>query len=1154
MPIAGFANVANAPPWNVGVTPDLRRHFIVSGSGNLTFGGPGTGTLTLDGNVTTNANYRGGVEVLGGQFAMQHGSAIIRCRAIEGGGVAVRDTGTIFNMTGGTIGHATDNAQGNRAENGGGVWVGNGATFHMQPPAGGGTGGQISRNSIAQISHHGGGGVRVDGGIFIMDSGSIRHNEVPNATWGGGVCIVNGGSFTMSGGEIYNNAAESGGGVGLRHATSIFNMTGGTIRNNAARQTGAPNGAGGGMRISYGATFNMHTGAVIRNNTANAGGAGVFAGHTNLHPGGTANFTMHGGIIENNTVVYGGVWNGGGVLMSIGNFVMHDGIIRNNAAPTGGGVHLASHQVTGAPVGNAVFNMHGGQIYNNRYAGRNAAGDGVGSITEGGGVRVSSVRSVFTMTGGTIGGTTAAHANTAVDGGGVWVSNGATFNMAPGTVTIDGVTTRTYGRIIGNQATGTSTSSGDGGGVHIRDSGTTFTMSDGIIGGPIGSGMRNTANRGGGVYIRSGASFSMVQGSVTIGGTTTNTSGIIEGNLASSSGLQDGYNGNGGGVFMRSNTSTFVMSTGTIRHNTANEGGGATISQGSTFTMSGTSRIESNIAEDPTGIRLFEFGTGGGVYVSSNSTFVMYNGTIYNNDARMGSVAGPPGSGSGNSGGGGVRLIGGSTFTMHDGLIDSNISLNSVGGGISMTDTGTTTIIHGGTISNNRARGAGGIRVTGNTTLEMRGGVIYGNVAHYANTTRSSAGLGGGVLVTGANAVFNFYSGTIGGDIGCPPDCDVHASGDCDPALGNRARYGGGVWVGGPGSPPSGNNTVASGYFNLRGSANKYITGNMAQNDGGGVFLAWARNPATNSVTLGQMRMQQTTPIATNLHITNNSADNMGGGIFTAHHGDYPDPLTLTAGISTYFRNITLSANTRFSGNTALFMAVPPINLNVPAGNYAVILPDIEWDSNFLSPPSTHPGYHHPLNNFDINFQNEMIEFEFIKTDNVANPYQGDRLEGAVFQLYWRPNDSTAWAIAGTQVVSDSDGVVEFMLSTVGEYRLVEVIPPPLFAPTFGYWILETTTTGGVTTVTVVHSHGGNPEFIQEYDDYGYEWWWVGNRPNFALPLTGGAGISIILALSGATLVAVGVIAFVVLKKRNAYATSSHFTKDGKSYRFKKLY
>ena len=99
---------------------------------------------------------------------------------------------------------------------------------------------------------------------------------------------------------------------------------------------------------------------------------------------------------------------------------------------------------------------------------------------------------------------------------------------------------------------------------------------------------------------------------------------------------------------------------------------------------------------------------GGGVYVGSG-TFTMSGGSISGNNANLG---------------GGVYAAG--TFTMNGGSISSNEA--TYGGGVYM-NTSTSFYMYGGSITNNEATsGAGGVRVSSNCNMTVRGDVnITGN-------------------------------------------------------------------------------------------------------------------------------------------------------------------------------------------------------------------------------------------------------------------------------------------------------------------------------------------------------------------------------------------------------------------------------------------
>ena len=328
--------------------------------------------------------------------------------------------------------------------------------------------------------------------------------------------------FTMYGGEISGNKVSYGGGVRVSDPYSTFTMLGGIITNNEAT-----NGGGGGVYIG-GGRFEMSGSAVItRNKTASSlGGGGVFMnGSDTVYA--LNEFIMSGNaVISENTATNG---NGGGVYMNSAPEVTMNGgsITGNTAANNGGGVYAFS----------GTFTMNDGTIAGNKATAKN-----------GGGVYANG-STAFTVKGGTIGGSTAADANAAKYGGGVYVKNG-TFTMSGGKVT-------------GNSA------SKDGGGVRL-DKGT-FNMSGSAV---IS---RNTADGYGGGVDANDGSFTMSGGSIT-GNTTTNESPNWSG---------------GGGVFVFDD-GKFTMSGGSITGNNAIRGGGVELVGSGTMTVSGSVQITNN--------------------------------------------------------------------------------------------------------------------------------------------------------------------------------------------------------------------------------------------------------------------------------------------------------------------------------------------------------------------------------------------------------------------------------------------------------------------------------------------------------------------------------------------------------------------------------
>ena len=110
--------------------------------------------------------------------------------------------------------------------------------------------------------------VTMDGGTFIMNSGSITGNTVTSSGNGGGVTSY--GTFTMNGGKISGNTANQGGGV---VTNGTFTMNGGEVSGNTASGTGT---YGGGGVFVGGNTFTMNGGKISGNTATSGAGGGVY--------------------------------------------------------------------------------------------------------------------------------------------------------------------------------------------------------------------------------------------------------------------------------------------------------------------------------------------------------------------------------------------------------------------------------------------------------------------------------------------------------------------------------------------------------------------------------------------------------------------------------------------------------------------------------------------------------------------------------------------------------------------------------------------------------------------------------------------------------------------------------------------------------------
>ena len=354
---------------------------------------------------------------------------------------------------------------------------------------------------------------------------------------------VSGGTFNMYGGTVCGGSLGSGGGVHVSSGT--FNMYGGRISGNVSKDTS--DGGGGGVYVCNSSTFNMSGNAAVSGNTAQYGG-GVYLSSNSA-------FSMrdHAAISGNSAAM-----TGGGVFVSSGSITMSSdaAISGNSAGNNGGGIYISYPGTftmeNGTVSGNSAANNGGGVYVHNSGAFTMNSGSisGNRATKNGGGVYVENIGTAFTMKDGTIGGSTAADANAAKYGGGVYISNG--------TFTISG------GKVTGNSAVE------DGGGVRLSKG--TFNMSGSAV---IS---RNTADGyGGGVDVNNGT-FNMSGGSIT-GNTTTNDSPNWCG---------------GGGVFVYDG-GKFTMSGGSITGNNSLRGAGVELTGSSSeMTVSGSVQITDN--------------------------------------------------------------------------------------------------------------------------------------------------------------------------------------------------------------------------------------------------------------------------------------------------------------------------------------------------------------------------------------------------------------------------------------------------------------------------------------------------------------------------------------------------------------------------------
>jgi len=562
---------------------------------------------------------------------------------------------------------------------------------------------------------------------------------------------------------------------------------------------------------------------------------------------------------------------------------------------------------------------------------------------------------------------------------------------------------------------------------------------------------RNIADNGGGVYFNPAGNDSKI---------SICSDAAIEYNVArisAGSSSVAATSGSGGGLYV--NRGILILAGGNISGNIAQTNGGGLFLAAQAALQDDTiidTQIDNNMAgfilNSGVAIRSARDGFGGGVYfevtesdaqetliiggdseISGNEAggdgggiwLVRFDEVILNNNVEInenaagrygGGIFFAPGSGTltinnnvtinGNASaqdGGGVYL-GSGELVINDGLINDNTAENH-GGGVYISDA--QVVMNGGTIGTNQATRGGGVYLAedGLFTMDIYTGSVNNDedVGFFARIGRAFM------------AAFRFVASIFDSD-----ESDVSDGGIIDNISEQR---GGGVYI-----------EDGAAFAMLDGR----VSGNISEQDGGGIYVEFA-----GSVILEAGYM------------TDNSAiEGDGGAIFTDNH-EYINPLSVDGiGAALYYRNLNISLDITFDGNSAWSSFSPPVNALTTG------IPDSSQSINM-----------HPLNNYDINFMPEVLLLRFFKTDMdiYTNPNDAEFLYYALFHLY----DSNNMLVATQH--SDSNGLVFFTyeFSMNVQYRLIEQSAPEGYVRPTGYWIITIDEFG---TKTIVEQ-GGNHAF-----------------------------------------------------------------------------
>ena len=280
-----------------------------------------------------------------------------------------------------------------------------------------------------------------------------------------------------------------------------------------------------------------------------------------------------------------------------GNITVTGGVITHSSGKNGSGIFME---------GNGTFTMYGGTICGN-----------YNSTAAGAGVRAT--KSKIIMFGGAISGNVAGSSDSNKNGGGVYLNgDGSSFDMFDNAKITDN-TAKGFGggvsmtggasgkvsftmsgnaKITGNMCTGSAC-----GGAGVYATNGEITMNDSATISDNSS--QSAIGYGGGVFVSKNATFTM------------NDNATISGNSAYVTSTSY-RNNTGGGVLVFGGT--FIMNSGSIRDNMAENGAGVYVGEsGSTpgaFTMNGGTITNNKVIG----------GNGGGVYVIDTATFKIANG------------------------------------------------------------------------------------------------------------------------------------------------------------------------------------------------------------------------------------------------------------------------------------------------------------------------------------------------------------------------------------------------------------------------------------------------------------------------------------------------------------------------------------------------
>lgn len=532
---------------------------------------------------------------------------------------------------------------------------------------------------------------------------------------------------------------------------------------------------------------------------------------------------------------------------------------------------------------------------------------------------------------------------TAGNGGGIYAATGAKFVMAGGSVKnnvadsngagvylVKITTELTGGEISGNEA------KKDGGALYLN--GTVITMENITI-----SGNKSGAN-GGAIYANNPVATDAVTGEKTpypVNMTLNEGTKIVGNESATAGGIyinRSELTINGGaisenksqttaGAVYVSVDSTMTLNGGTLEKNSAASNGGAIYAAtGSAFSMTGGSVKGNKSGSNGGGLYLLKIATtfeggeisgneaeNGGGLYCNGTTVTINKLTVSGNKATAGAGIYGKSVSSENAETGEKELFPVTLKLSKDTVIKNNTASKN-GGGICITGQEALLDMPAGTISGNYGKNAGGVLIMGKGTFKMSGGSVSYN----------SANSGGGVYIS-TNSKMSLNGGSISGN-------SATANGGGIYLLRSTCNLNGGL-ISGNSGVNGGGFYVSGATVNLTGTT---VSGNTAEKNGGAAMVTVSSTVknGVKDVAYGHLNM-------TGGLVTENTAINAGGFIVQSRGCDINlkdgkitnNTATSTGGGMYISTNGTLNmSGGEVSNNTA--KASGGIHHNKSIGNY----------------------------------------------------------------------------------------------------------------------------------------------------------------------------------------------------------------------------